>query len=117
MPNITEVFLMDLSKVLSDRDSKFCVCVSSGNNRYLIINSLSREHYDDFKIEAKDYDFLKHDSYVSCHKAYILNSELIIKKLGNLNYGDMKKILNKIRNSKRIVEIEKETISKNLKNG
>jgi len=114
MPNISEVICMDLSKIMPERTNKYCVCISAGDGKYFIINSNSREMYDDFKIEACDYDFLSHDSYVSCHKAYVLGDELIVKKLGDLNYDDMLKILNKIRNSKRIAEVERDDIALEL---
>ena len=42
---------------------------------------------------------MKHDSYVECSEVHILDEKRLIKKLGNLNYDDMKMILNKIKNS------------------
>jgi hypothetical protein len=66
--------------------------------------------YDDFKILASDYDFLKDDSYVGCHKTYTFGKELIINKLGTLNHKDMLKILDKIRNSNTIPKSEKEAL-------
>ncbi len=110
MPNISDVILMDVSKIMPERTTKYCVCISAGNDRYFYINSEHREMYDDFKIMASDYDFLKHDSYVGCHEAYLLREELIIRKLGNLNYDDMLKILDKIQNSKRIAKAEKKAL-------
>lgn len=110
MPNISDVILMDVSKVMPERTTKYCVCVSAGNDRYFYINSEHRQIYDDFKIKASDYDFLTHDSYVGCHEAYRLGKELIIRKLGNLNYDDMLKILDKIQKSKRIAKTERKAL-------
>ena len=101
---------MDVSKIMPERATKYCVCISAGNDRYFYINSEHREMYDDFKIKASDYDFLKYDSYVGCHEAYLLGKELIIRKLGNLNCDDMLKILDKIQNSKRMTKTEKKTL-------
>jgi len=110
MPNISDVILMDVSKIMPERTTKYCVCISAGNDRYFYINSEHREMYDDFKINASDYDFLKYDSYVGCHEAYLLGKELIIRKLGNLNYDDMLKILDKVQNSKRIAKVEQKAL-------
>jgi len=110
MPSISDVILMDVSKIMPERTVKYCVCVSAGNDRYFYINSEHREMYDDFKINASDYDFLAHDSYVGCHEAYLLGKELVIRKLGNLNHEDMLKILGKIQNSKRIAKTERKTL-------
>jgi len=101
---------MDVSKIMPERTTKYCVCVSAGNDRYFYINSEHREMYDDFKIKAADYDFLTHDSYVGCHEAYLLRKELIIRKLGNLNYEDMLKVLDKIQNSRRMAKIERKNL-------
>jgi len=110
MPNISDVVLMDVSKIMPERATKYCICVSASNDRYFYINSEHREMYDDFKIKASDYDFLTHDSYIGCHEAYLLKKELIIRKLGNLNYDDMLKISDKVRNSKRMVKTDKKAL-------
>ncbi|MDR1812260.1 MAG: hypothetical protein LBQ87_05495 [Candidatus Fibromonas sp.] len=115
MPVISEVMLIDVSKIMPERAKKYCVCISSDNNKYFVINSNHREMYDDFEIEASNYSFLSHDSYVCCHKTYILSEEFIVSKLGNINHGDMMKILDKIQNSRRIAEEERDTIALELK--
>jgi len=110
MPSISEVVLMDVSKIMPERSEKYCVCISAGNGKYFYINSEHRKMYDDFKIKAANYSFLRHDSYVGCSEAHVLGKELVVRKLGNFNYEDMLKILNKIRNSKRITEAERNAI-------
>ena len=111
MPNISDVVLMDVSKIMPERATKYCVCISAGDDRYFFINSEHREMYDDFKIKASDYGFLTHDSHVCCHEAYRLGNELIIRKLGNLNYDDMLRISVKIQNSRRITKTERKTLA------
>lgn len=106
MPSISEVILMDVSKIMPERAEKYCVCISAGDGKYFYINSEHREIYDDFEIKSSDYSFLSRDSYVSCHKAHVLDNEFIIRKLGNFGYDDMLKILNKIQNSKNINKAE-----------
>ncbi|MDR1829628.1 MAG: hypothetical protein LBQ76_02550 [Candidatus Fibromonas sp.] len=110
MPDISDIILMDVSKILPHSYEKFCVCISS-SSKYFYINSLHREMYDDFEIKSSDYGFLKHDSHVGCHKAHLLGDELVIRKIGKLNRKDMMKILNKIKNSKHLPKAEKESIS------
>ena len=105
---------MNVSKIISERDTKRCICISTGNGKYLFINSHHRDKYDDFKIESSEYSFLNHDSYVGCSEIIMLKDEHIIKKVGNLKYDDMRKILNKIKNSKFIVEAERDVIAVEL---
>jgi thioester reductase-like protein len=109
MPNISEIFVMDMSTILPYSDTKYCICVSVSENLGFLINSDHREMYDDFKIKASDYKFLNHDSYVGCSETFEISEDFIlsIKPLGNLNYDDMKKILEKIRNSKHFEEQER----------
>jgi uncharacterized protein (TIGR02145 family) len=59
MPNISEVFVIDVSGVIEYRDKKHCVCVSVAFDKYLLINTSHREIYDDFEIKSSDYAFLK----------------------------------------------------------
>jgi len=111
MPNISEVFIVDVAKLFHHRKTKHCVCVSAGDDKFLVINSEHREMYDDFKIEVSNYSFLEKDRFVACRMAYEVKDESLIKKVGNLNYEDMTKILNKIQNSKLIEETERDSIA------
>jgi len=103
-PQISEVYVMNVSEKLEHRTTKHCICISAGNGKYVLINSEHREMYDDFKINASDYDFLKQDSYVGCAEAIVLEKERIIRKVGNIKYEDMLKILEKIRGPRHIAK-------------
>jgi hypothetical protein len=110
MPKVSEVFIIDVSSVLPYRKKKHCICVSAGENKYFLINSKSREMYDDFKIHVSNYSFLGEDRYVGCSEAIELKEELIIKKCGVMEYDDMVKILNKVKKSKYLDGATIETI-------
>ena len=101
-PQISEVYIMNVSEKLEHRTTKHCICISAGNNKYVLINSEHREMYDDFKINVSDYDFLRQDSYVGCSEVVVLKKESIIRKVGSMKYNDMLKILEKIRGPKHI---------------
>jgi len=101
-PQISEVYIMNVSEKLEYRTTKHCICISAGNNRYILINSEHREMYDDFKISVSDYDFLKRDSYVGCSEFVVLGRESIIRRVGSMKYNDMLKILEKMREPKHI---------------
>jgi len=114
MPNISEVFIMDVSSILPHRKKKHCICVSAGGNKYFLINSEHREMYDDFKISASNYSFLGEDKYVGCSEAHELKEEHIIKKCGVIDYDDMAKILDKVKKSKHLDEAIIEIITYEL---
>jgi len=114
VPQISEVYIIDVSKILPHCETKYCICITTGINKYFLINSENRKMYDTFKISASCYSFLKRDSYVSCSKAHILKNDFIIKKLGNLNFNDMSKILGKVKKSKNIIEVERDEIVSEL---
>jgi hypothetical protein len=114
VPQISDVYIIDVSKILPHCETKYCICITTGINKYFLINSENRKIYDTFEISASDYSFLKHNSYVGCSKAHALESSLIVKKIGNLNFNDMSKILEKIRNSKYIIKPERETMALEL---
>jgi len=72
--------------------------------------------YDDFEIKSSDYEFLNSvNRSVSCLKLHHFDSNRIIEKVGNLNRGDMVKILDKIQNSKDIKKIDKDSVLPELK--
>ncbi|MDR2579091.1 MAG: hypothetical protein LBC70_09860 [Chitinispirillales bacterium] len=80
-------------------------------DKYLLINTNHRKNFDDFMINSSDYGFLGDiDRFVSCFKTYNFNSDRIIKKVGNINYNDMMKIIDKIQKSKSINQAEKEVV-------
>jgi len=102
---------MDVSEKLEHRTTKHCICISAGNDKYILINSEHREMYDDFKICASDYDFLKQDSYVGCSEIIVLEKELIIRKAGSMKYEDMLRILEKIRNPRHMSKQDREEVA------
>ena len=121
MTNVSDVNAMDVFGVIEKPGKektleKYCVCISVGKNsdKYFYINSQHREMYDDFGIKASDYDFLEHDSYIGCSEVQILDKNRFHRKLGTLKHKDMLKILNKIRNSECIPEVEKEVLVSEL---
>jgi len=81
-PQISEVYIIDVSKILPHCKTKYCICITTGINKYFLINSENRKMYDTFKINVSDYSFLKQDSYVGCSKAHLLESNLIVKNIG-----------------------------------
>jgi hypothetical protein len=108
MFEISEVVLANTTKIIQDRDKKLFVRISVTNEKFLIINS--RESEGSIKIESATYSFLRHDSYIASFRTFVLKEDEIIKKLETLNYDDMVKILNMIKNSKFISQDEKEEI-------
>ncbi len=111
MPDISDVLIMDVTKLFKYRDTKHCVCVSVSNSKYLVINSNHRDRYDDFEIKSADYAFLNSmDRFVCCSETYTFNNDEIIKKVGNLNRSDMIKIVDKIRNSKILSVMEQNLV-------
>jgi len=113
MTNISDVNVMDVRGKIEYRKTKYCVCIYTDDDkdRYLFINTESRKMYDDFQIKSSDYPFLNQkDRYVNCSNVQELEQERIIERKGNLNYEDMRNILNKIRESEDITETEKEDI-------
>jgi hypothetical protein len=108
MFEISEVVLADTTKTIKNRDKKLFVRISITNEKFLIINS--RESEGSIKIESATYSFLSHDSYIAGFRTFTLEESEIIKKRGTLNYDDMVKILDMIKNSKFISRDEKEEI-------
>ena len=99
MPHISEVFIVNTKNKIKNRDTKWYLCVSISHSKYFIINTERFKIYDDYLIKSSNYKFLKHDSYVECSEIHILDEKRILKKLGNVDYEDMKNILNVIKNS------------------
>ena len=115
--NLFDVAIVNVKGVIDYRDTKYCVCVSILKDKYLLINTEHRSMYDDFKIEAKDYPFLQNeDRFVSCSKIHTFDFRRIIKSVGNLEIKDIKKIIEKIRNSRSIHKIDKDLILPELEN-
>jgi hypothetical protein len=114
MPQISEVFVVNTKKIVENRDTKWYICVSVNPNKYFIINSDRFKGYDDYLLKSSNYKFLKHDSYVECSEVHILDKKRIVKKLGNVDYADMKNILGIIRNSVGLSKGEIKALSTEL---
>lgn len=111
MPNISDVFKVNIQGLLDYRNTKYCVCVSALLGKYLYINTKHREIYDDFEINSSDYGFLGSvNRVVSCLKLHQINSNKLIERVGNLTRGDMLKIKDKIQESKTINKLEKDSV-------
>lgn len=108
MFEISEVVLANTTKTIKHRKTKSFVRVSITNEKFLIINS--RESEGSIKIESAIYSFLSHDSYIAGFRTFALKEDEIIKIRGTLNYDDMIKVQNMIKNSKFISQDEKEEI-------
>ena len=117
MPDLFEVVIVDVSEIMLKRETKHCVCVSLIENNYLFINSNSLSKYDDFIIEAKNYHFLQNkDRFVACFKIYTIAPDKIIQTVGKLNIEDINKIVNKIKNSKTLRKIDKDSVLPEMEN-
>lgn len=111
MLEIADVFVMQVGNQIEHRETKHCICIATAQNKYFIINTEHREIYDDFKISAHDYDFLKGlDRYVSCSSIFQFTPDKIICKVGKLNYPDMLKLIDKVQNSEVLDDAEKSAI-------
>jgi hypothetical protein len=67
--------------------------------------------YDDFKIKASDYSFLKNeDRYIACSNILFFDIQRIKEKVGTIKFGDMKTLIEKIRNSDVLDPIEKNSV-------
>ena len=109
MTVISDVFILDVSdnEDLEYRDTKYCVCVSVLNNKCLLINSKNSGIYDELEIDSSDYDPQGGVRFVACKNIFEFSESEIIRKLGNLNYANMKKILDmlKAKNRKQLADI------------
>jgi len=113
MAEISDVYVMNTEGEIDKRDTKHCVCilVSADKDKYVLINRFDIKKYDGFEIKKSDYAFLDQDiRYVGCSRVYDFGKDRILRKVGNLTYNDMKRILEKIRNSKFITAEEKDVI-------
>jgi len=111
MPQISDVNIIDVSGDINYRSTKHCICISVSKDRYLIINTEHRKMYDDFLIESSIYSFLDgKDRFICCSGMYEFSSDKIIKKVGNLNFIDMSKIMEKIQKSRVIDKIDKDSV-------
>jgi mRNA-degrading endonuclease toxin of MazEF toxin-antitoxin module len=117
MQNISGVFILDTTDILEHRSTKHGVCVSISENKYFFINTKHRDIYNDFEIKASDYKFLKNTNrFVNCSKIYCLDSNKIIKKVGNLNAEDMSKIIVEVQKSETLSNIEIKEIVHDIEN-
>jgi len=115
MAEISDVLIIDVSGIVTRRTTKHCVCISVSQDKYFLINTNHRKFYDDFEIMASDYDFLGDTNrFVCCSEIFGFEPERVIRKVGNLNYGDMAKIINKIQKSRILDKRDKDYILHNL---
>lgn len=115
MAIIGDVFVCDVSGIVSERDKKHCICVSVSQDKYILINTEHRKIYDDFQISEKNYDFLHGtDRFVACSQILQFDSERKIQRVGTLKYKDMGIVIQKIRESKVLSKIEKDAILPDL---
>ena len=109
MTAISDVFILDVSENedLKYRNTKYCVCVSVLNNKCLLINSKNSGIYDELEINSSDYDPQGGVRFVACKNIFEFSENEIIKRLGSLNYVNMKKILNmlKSKNRKQLADV------------
>jgi len=115
MAEISDVFIIDVSEIVTRRATKHCVCISVSQDKYFLINTNHRKFYDDFEIMASDYDFLGDSNrFVCCSEIFGFEPERIIRKVGNLNSTDMAKIIKKIQESRILDKRDKDYILHNL---
>ena len=111
MPEISDVLIIDVSGTVGHRKTKHCVCISVSRDKYFLINTSHREMYDDFEIKSSDYAFLENvNRFVCCSKMYEFGPDKVIEKVGNLNFGDMAKIIDKIQKSRVLDKMEKNSV-------
>jgi len=109
-PEIRGIYVFDVrgnAQLGMYRDTKHCVCVSIGEGQYLTINTRHNPGYNDFQIQAANYDFLNgEDRYLGCGKLFKLDADKILRKVGVLNDFDAKIVYEKIRVSTSISDEE-----------
>ena len=110
-PVVKGVYVADISgdkKLGRHRSTKHCVCVSVGAGKYLLINTHHRDEYDDFQINAENYDFLNGvDRFLSCREPRVIQPEKLLERVGTLSDADTKILYAKIETSKKIRKFDK----------
>ena len=117
LPETRGVYIVDTAGSVSKRKTKHCVCVSVGMGWYFLINSASREVFDDFPIKASDYDFLNGDDrYLGCSKMNMRTCAAgqLIKKVGQLSDADTRTVMKKVQQSNTLLNTEKHKILSEL---
>lgn len=90
---------------------KFCVLVSVGPNRFLLINTDNRTDYDCIPLFKNGRDFPRHDSFIGCKNIFLGKPETRIDEVcGRLEDSELTNVFNKIQNSKYISRINKQPI-------
>jgi len=98
MPDISDVFIIDVSGKIGYRNTKHCVCISVSREKFFLINTSHREMYDDFNIKSSDYDFLGGiDRFVSCSMIHEFSPDKIIKKRETLILTIWRELLTKYK--------------------
>lgn len=99
--------------------NKFHICVCIAKNYFLVINTENRRFYDCIEIKSKDYYFLKGTNrFIECARIFKQDLDVAenIAKKGKILKKDLEKILNKIKDSPRIEEYQKELIIFDIEN-
>ena len=110
-PSVCGVYSVDTSDVLTHRSQKYCVCVSVSLGKYLLINTIHRKIYDDFKIRASDYGFLQGtDRFLSCSVFFDFDPPKLKQKVGVLSSADTKTVIEKIMASRTIAAMDKDIV-------
>lgn len=93
--------------------NKFHICVCVAKNYFLVINTENRMFYDCIEIQAEDYYFLQGTNrFIECARIFKQDLDVVdnITKKGKILKKDLKRILDKIKNSPRIEGCQKEII-------
>lgn len=90
------------------RPEKVCVCVSLAPNLNFYINSENRENSDsiDFKCKQPKRHYPYNDSYLSLSKVYDHSTKEITKDYGPIDLDECDSIINTVRVSESLTEIE-----------
>jgi hypothetical protein len=110
VPQISDVFVIDTAGKIEHRGTKFCVYVSVAKDKWLLINTANRGIYNELEIKPSEYGFLGGvNRFVACSQVFEFDEGKVIKKAGNLNYGDMVRIaenLKKVRTKKIMIQLK-----------
>jgi hypothetical protein len=101
---------------IPNRPVKVCVCVSIVPNLNFYINSENRNYSDsiDFKCKQPRRDYPYNDSYLSLAKAYDHSSKEITKNYGPIDLDECDLIIERVKSSETLTEIEIQQIIASL---
>ena len=111
MKELFNVVVMNVAGIITHRETKYCVCISTSRNKYLLINTEHRAMYDDFEIKAENYSWLNNKNrFIACSVIYSIEPEMMVQTVGKLIIEDIKKIIEKIKKSRTISKIDKNSV-------